>query len=190
MASLTNRYSEALFDVANSDGSAGAVADDCAVLEIALEERDMRLFLQNPQVSKQAKADLLQKVLSSGGRSPHAHTTRFLDVVLDRGRQEYLGEIARTYRARALDARGELEGVVETASELSSEDVARLAAGLGKIVGKKLVLSVKVDEALLGGFRVRVGDRMFDASLRSQLEALGQKLKGIPLTQMTREHGA
>ena len=69
---------------------------------------------------------------------------------------------------------------------MSDEDVQSLATGLGKRLGKELVLTVKVDEDLLGGFRVRVGDRMFDASLRSQLEALGQTLKGIPLAQMQR----
>lgn len=186
MASITNRYTEALMDVASQEGSVDAVAEDCRVLAIALAERELKLFLENPEFSTQQKADLLGKVLRTGGREPHARTTRFLQVVLERGRQEVLPEIVQSFRALALDRQNKVEGVVESASPMSDEDVQSLATGLGKRLGKELVLTVKVDEDLLGGFRVRVGDRMFDASLRSQLEALGQTLKGIPLAQMQR----
>ncbi len=186
MASVTNRYTEALLDVAKQEGSVDAVAEDCRVLEIALRERELKLFLANPSVGADQKAALLDKVLRTGGREAHARTTRFLAVVLERGRQDVLLDIVQAFRARALELRGKIEGVVETATELSAEDLDELARGLGKRLGKELVLTVKVDETLLGGFRARVGDSMFDASLKSQLEELGHKLKGIPLAQMQR----
>lgn len=185
MASITKRYSDALYQVAEKEGSVDHIATDCEALCIALEERAARLFLQNPQVARSDKVAMLDKVLRAGGREPHARMSRFLEVVFERGRQEHLGEIAQAFRARALDARGEVEGVIESATPMDDADVASLAEGLGKSVGKKLLLSVKVDESLLGGFRVLVGDRIWDASLRSQLEDLGTKLKGIPLTRMS-----
>lgn len=187
MASITKRYADALFQVAQKEGSVDRIAEDCEALRIALEDRGLRLFLQNPQIERKDKEGILDKCLRAGGREPHERTSRFLGVVFNRGRQEHLAAIVDDFRARALGARGEVEGVIEVATDMDAEDVARLAEGLGKSVGKKLVLKVKQDESLLGGFRVRVGDRMWDASLRSQLEALGSKLKGIPLSRMSGE---
>ncbi|MAE76480.1 MAG: ATP synthase F1 subunit delta [Planctomycetes bacterium] len=184
MASLTNRYTSALFDVALAEGSADAVATDLQVLGMALKDRQLRQLLENPNVEDAKKHQVLAALLCIGDREPHARTLAFLDVLLRRKRQTVLGDIVRAFRARALDVRGEVEGKLETALPLEAEDVARLQDALSSKLGKAVLLETEVVEDLLGGFRVRVADRMYDASLRGQLDALGRKLKGIPIGQL------
>ncbi len=184
MASLTNRYTDALFAATKGEGSTDAVAEDLQVLAIALGERDLTTLLDNPEVARDKKVELLTNVMAAGGRNVHERTQKFLDVVLEHGRQALLAEIAAGFRVRALETRGQVEGLVETALELDDEDRGKLEAALGKLVRSKVLLTARLDPSLLGGFRVRIGDRMFDASLKGQLEALGHKLKGISLAEL------
>lgn len=184
MASLTNRYTAALFGVAQSEGSMEPVTEDLQVLAIALKDRRLRLLLENPAVRREQKAQVLGSILRIGDRQPHARTLRFIDVVLKRGRQGLLPDIVRAFRVRALEIKGEVEGRVETAVALDADDLKALEASLGRVAGKRVMLESRVVPELLGGFRVRVADRMFDASLRGQIEALGRKLKGIPIEDL------
>jgi F-type H+-transporting ATPase subunit delta len=184
MASLTNRYTEALFQAAQAEGSLAQVEADLAWLAVALGERQLRLLLENPQVERAEKRRVLESVLRQGGQQPHQRTLRFLDVMLARGRQSLLADVARAFRARSLEARGEVEGRLDTALPIDAADLELIAASLGRQVGKKVRLEVSQDDSLIGGFRVRVGDRMFDTSLRGQIEALGRKLKAIPIEEL------
>ena len=184
MASLVNRYTDALLGVTNGEDSTQAVEADLRVLGHALEDRSFRLLLENPAVQRAKKSELLGRVLAAGERSVHGRTSRFLEVVLERGRQGLLREIVSAFRAKALEQRGEVEGVVETALELADDELASLADKLSGLIGKKVLLSQVVSGDLLGGFRVRVADRMFDASLKGQLESLGRKLKGISISEL------
>jgi len=184
MASLTNRYTEALFEAAQAEGSLAQVEADLARLAVALADRELRLLLENPQVERADKRRVLEAMLRQGGQQPHQRTLRFLDVVIARGRQSLLGDVARAFRARSLDARGEVEGRLDTALPMDAADLDLIAKSLGRLVGKKVRLEVSQDESLIGGFRVRVGDRMFDTSLRGQIEALGRTLKAIPIEEL------
>ena len=184
MASLVNRYTDALLGVTNAEGSTAQVEADLQVLGHALEERAFRLLLENPAVEKAKKSELLSRVLAAGDRSAHERSSRFLSVVLERGRQGLLPEIVTAFRAKALEQRGEVEGVVETALELADDELESLAGKLSGLLGKKVLLTQVVNDDLLGGFRVRVADRMFDASLQGQLQSLGRKLKGISISEL------
>lgn len=195
MASVAKRYSDALFLAAESAGAVDAVEADMALLGIALAEQDLRRVLADPKRSAAEKKGVLVKLLTAeyggaaegeegGGpqkREAHAVTLRFLDVVFDKARALELPRIAPAFHTRVLESRGEIEGRVVSFSELSDEELSGLAESLGSQVGAKVRLTQSVDPELLGGLRVFVGDRMFDASLQGQLDTLGRRLRGAPL---------
>ncbi|MEZ5987887.1 MAG: ATP synthase F1 subunit delta [Planctomycetota bacterium] len=181
MASVANRYSEALLCVCRDEGSTREVDADLQLLALALEEPHLRQFLDNPEVPRARKEAVLGELLGSQGRAGHATTSSFLRVLFDRGRQGMLGAFIAAFHRRALEERGEVEGVLSTALAIPEDELAALRETLARLLGRKVVLSVEQDESLLGGFRALIGDRLFDASLRGQLEKLGRRLKGVPI---------
>ena len=74
-----------------------------------------------------------------------------------------------------------MEGVVETARELSSEEVSKLEGAIGQRIGKTVVLSQRQAADLIGGVRVIVGARLFDATVKGRLESMRERLMSAAL---------
>jgi F-type H+-transporting ATPase subunit delta len=181
MASPIPRYSEALFEIAKSKGSLEAIDDDFLLLEAAFEFPEVRSLIDSPNIERSQKLALLKKVLQMEDRTPDAGSLKLLEVLLERGRLPLLPDIARSFHRKALEAKGRMEGTVETYEPLDPEDLSKLEASLGKKVGAKVSLKQTTRPELCGGFVVYLEDQMFDASLKGRIEALGRKLKALPL---------
>lgn len=179
MASLINRYSVALFEVARDQNCIDQVDGDLAVLAQALDAPNLRLLLEDPQVDKSQRVRALHALLASGEREASPLTLRFVELLIQKGRQGILAAVARAFHVQALTAKGIIEGTLHTALPIAEEDKAALESALGRKLGSRVQLNTVVDESLLGGFRVLVGDSMFDSSLRGQIEALSRKLKAV-----------
>lgn len=193
MASPTIRYSDALLAVTREQGNSEAVDADLGILRLLFrarsagdvgagdEAQELRLFLENPRVPREKKVEAIRSMLSVGGRSPEDTTMRFLTLILSKGRQGYLPAMVEDFHKKALADRGEAEGRLTTALELDETELSSLQTALSKELGKKVILEVDVDSDLIGGFRALIGDSLFDASLKGQIDQLGRRLKGVPL---------
>ena len=74
------------------------------------------------------------------------------------------------------DERGVVQAVAKTAMPLSSDETAALQKKVASMTGRTVALKVEVDESLIGGITVRVGDTLYDASVRGRLERLRERL--------------
>ncbi len=181
MASPIPRYSEALFEIAKTHGRLEAIDQDLSLMEVAFESPELRSLIDSPNIERSKKLELLEKVLRVEERTPDEGSLKLLEVLLERGRLALLPDIARSFHSKALEAEGRMEGRVETFDLLESEDLSKLEDSLGKKVGAKVSLKQTKRPELCGGFVVYLEDQMFDASLKGRIEALGKKLKALPL---------
>jgi len=139
---------------------------------VAAEER-IAIVLESPRVAKATKSQLLERAL--GDVAP-AEFVRFLQAVVRRGRQGLLSEIAQQYDG-LLDVKFNRvhAGVILTHQpdqELSKQITERLA----RAIGKEVRAHFRADRGILGGIVVRVGDRIFDGSIRRKLNVLRRKM--------------
>lgn len=171
MRAIADRYASALLDVAEAQGSAERVKvslEDFAA-EI-LVSPDLRHFLENPAVPREAKRGVLAKLLALLGSSPIMKN--FLNVIVDHRRAGILPEIAEAYTARLNERLGIAVATVTSAADLSAEEKTRLVQGLEKATGKKIEAQYDVDAALLGGAVVRIGSVIYDGSVKGQLQRM------------------
>ena len=96
----------------------------------------------------------------------------FLRVVLENGRLDALPEMAVQFRGLVNRLNGASDAVVYSAFPMDEAALADVASALEKRFGRKLSLSVKVDESLIGGVRVGVGDEVLDTSVKARLEQM------------------
>ncbi|MDC7682650.1 F0F1 ATP synthase subunit delta [Asticcacaulis sp. BYS171W] len=170
------RYAKAVFELADAAGSIDAVYADLATLKAMLtESRDLHRLVTSHAFASSDKLKGLTAVLDMA--KPNALTVKALGLIAQNGRlNEVFGFITAFNRLH--DARkGIVSAVVTSATALSEAQVADLQAALRIALGRDAVISQSVDPSLLGGLKVRVGSRLFDASLKTKLDSLKFALK-------------
>jgi len=175
LSSLARRYVLPLFELSRDAGTLDRTAVDLQVLDDALTgSPDLVLFLSSPTVERAVKKSAVEQIFKD--LSPL--TLQFLRVVVTKNRTEILHITHRIFTDLVNAYRGIVPGSVETASPLDDASFAQLQKVTSEKFGVKVELTRSVDPALLGGIRVRVGNKVVDASVRGRLEKLRTTLKG------------
>jgi len=105
-----------------------------------------------------------------------ALTSHFLSLLLDRDRLPYLPGIVSCYRRLLNEAKGRIDAKVVSASALEPERLAQLNDRLRSISGKDVVLQQETDASLLGGLLLELEGKIYDGSIRTQLENMKQRI--------------
>jgi F-type H+-transporting ATPase subunit delta len=171
------RYAKALFGLASEAGRVEPVREEFDRLVEAMEAspalRDVMVRPLHPAAERRAA---LRAVASRLALSPLV--VNFCSFLIDQRRTRDLEPIRDHYVRLAEEAAGRTRGEVVSAAPLAPAQLDRLRAALSRRTGRAVDLSTRVDPALLGGVRARVGDLVFDGSLRTQLERLRASLTG------------
>ncbi|MEO7026957.1 MAG: F0F1 ATP synthase subunit delta [Caulobacteraceae bacterium] len=173
---LGARYARALFDLARERGLLDAVEADLATLKrLRAESPDLRSLLTSPAFSTDDRAKGLAAIGGRAGFSPV--TGQFLGVLAANRRTDALAAIIESFEHLVRASRGFVSAEVTTAVPMSAAQSEALATGLRQALGKDPRIETRVDPALLGGVKVKVGSRLYDASLRAKLDSLKFALK-------------
>jgi F-type H+-transporting ATPase subunit delta len=176
VSNVGGRYAQALFDLANEQNKVAAVEADLKSLRAAIaESRDLRVLLASPQFGAEDKRKGLAAIAAKAKFDPV--TQKFLGLIAANGRASALADAIIGFENLAAAARGAVSAEVVTAVPLSSAQAKGVAAALRQALGKDPEITTRVDPSLLGGIKVKVGSRLFDASLRSKLDSLKFALK-------------
>lgn len=169
--SISLRYARALHEVASADGLADQVLSELEKLSVAIDASDeFRTLLDSPMFSRKQRRGVLE---TFGKEQKFSEVTlNFLRVCADRDRGGQLTHIARVYRDIADEAAGRVRASVSTPYPLSKDEQKQLTAALARATGKTIELQTSEDPSLLGGIVAKVGNRLFDGSLKTQLELL------------------
>src|SRR5439155_26950928 len=166
-------YAKALLGATDESDQADQVVDELETLVTDVLDKLPQLdqVLKTPRLTHEERLPIIDKAF--GGRlSPTLLT--FLKVVSKHGRLDSLRAIARSARNQLNVLRGRVEVNVETAYPLSNSLRERITGRLTELLGRQVILATEVNEDLLGGLVVRVGDTVYDASLTTQLKRMEQ----------------
>jgi F-type H+-transporting ATPase subunit delta len=174
---VAHRYAHALFYVAINRDMVDIVASELFQLRSFIE-KDRRLlnFLEAPQVLTEHKVDLLKKLFTTRLSQP---LLSFLLLLIDKGRIEYLDEIAAEFAKLIEHHRGIIRARVITAVAIDDGYKDRLRSRLEEISGQKIELIHKIDKGIIGGIIVQLNYRIIDYSIRHRLAILKHDLLAI-----------
>jgi len=176
LSGVAERYATALYDLADETKSLDAVADDLRRLKGMIDgSPDLRRFLRSPLIDRQAQTKAMLSVLDAAKIGDLVR--RFVGVVGGHRRLFALPGMIDAFLRQLAKRRGEVTVHVSSAQPLTAEQSAALADTLKKSVGQKINIESKVEPELIGGLVVRVGSRMVDTSIRTQLQKLRRALR-------------
>jgi len=170
-------YAQALFAVAEAEGQHEQVEDELFRFGKELERQaDLREALIDPALPADRKKGMLQELL---GQKASRHTVALLGFIVEQGRARELPSIIEALTEVAAERRRHAVAEVRVAVSLDEDHRRRLAEALAKATGKDVDLRVLVDPSILGGVVARVGDQVFDGSIKRKLEMAREQLAGI-----------
>src|SRR5436190_340658 len=166
-------YAKALLGAAEAAGQADQIVEELESLVTDVLDTLPQLdeAMKSPRLTHEERLPILEKAFG-GKLSPT--TLTFLKVVSKHGRLDCLRAIARSARKQLNTTRGRVEVIVETAYPLSNPIRERIVGRLMQLLNREVMLTTEVNEDLLGGLVVRVGDTVFDASVAARLKRMEQ----------------
>ena len=175
---LAGHYASALADAVFAANSGLTPEDAVRQLREAEElvggSKDLQLALDSPAVAKQRKTAVVAKLADKVGL--HRLIRNFLLVAVTHRRTHDLPEIRRQFESIVDDRLGWVPADVSSARELTQPQRQEVERVLGTKLGKFIRATYRVDGKLIGGLRVRVASREYDASLLGKLESMRQRL--------------
>lgn len=176
---VARRYAKALFAVAQTQSDKGAMAqygDDLAKLAGLLENApELTKIFRNPIFGVEEKRGVITKILDKV--APCAMVRNFCLLLADKNRLSFLPEINASYGTLLDSAQGVLRGKLVTAVKLSDVVQKNVVDKLQRESGQKVVLDYEVDQEIIGGLMLKIGDKILDASIRAQLQILKENIK-------------
>jgi len=169
--SLARRYAAALLDLAAEQEKLDVIANDLVSLKKMLESSaDLVRLTVSPVLHK---VDVEKALIALAEKAKFSDLTiKLLHTACENRRLEILPEIVGSFLELLADKRNEIGAEVITATKLAANENTKLVNILTKISGKKVRVTAREDKNILGGFKVRLGSQMIDASLTGKLERL------------------
>ena len=169
MADAARVYAEALFSAGEDKGKINELQEQLAQFADAVEgDRELQVFLFSPYLSSQDKKEGLARAVT--GAEPEF--VNFLELLIEKGRMPEVFRIRREYDELWKKANRRLDVTVTSAIELDPSVVGKIGEEVERQTGEKVELSSEVDDGILGGIVLRVGNMVLDASIRTRLEKL------------------
>lgn len=175
MKSASLQYANALADIAMAQGAEGPALQQLVGFgALYAESAELRNFLSSPAVTEEVKHRVIDKLLARVGASKIVRN--FLFVVVDHQRSQVLPEIIGAFEEVIRQRQGITEAQISSAVELNAAQKKQMSSALERLTGKRVEAKFALEPGLLGGAVVRVGDTVYDGSLRSRLNELRARL--------------
>ena len=163
------RYAKAILDLAVENKATDAVEKDMrSIVETVGDSSELREMLASPVIKGSDKKQALSSIFSGG----HAISEGLIGMLVDNKRVSLLNEVAEKYIILNEQLKGEGVAFVTTAVPLTADLEKKILKQVESMTGNKVVLENKIDESIVGGFILRVGDLQYDASISNKLNNL------------------
>lgn len=175
-STLSLRYAKALLDIGVEKKIQDQIGRELDRVDAVFTSAPELLELfRNPKFDVTQRKGVLAELLKRVMVSPV--TRNFLFLITEKGRMGYLKDIVAAFHTLADASSGRIRAQVTVASPLTEPELARLRTVLGKLTGLQVVIESREDANLIGGVVTRIGGKVYDGSVRAQLDNLQARLR-------------
>lgn len=178
LTAVAEHYAQAVFELAEKDGKVERVLNDISLINLTLSsDPEASRLLRHPGVPATEKKAAFAEVVKT--KKLDDLVGRLIDMLCDRRRLEILPALEKAYKDLLRERKGIVVGTIVSAEPLDDTQRAHLETRLRQKLGKQLELQMEVDESLIGGFMLKIGDQVIDGSLKGRLQAVERSLLSV-----------
>jgi F-type H+-transporting ATPase subunit delta len=168
------RYARALLEIGEETGGTTKMLEELRRFHQAYAgSADLRMVLNNPSIEVEERKALVKALARR--QALGAVVTNFLQLLVDKDRSSALPAIFEAYQQLADARSGQVRAQVTSAARLTPAQEARIKTTLARITGQQVIVESLVDPSLIGGVVTRIDGKVYDGSLRTQLNSLRQR---------------
>lgn len=169
-----HRYAKAFLSLSKEQNAVDSTQKDMELVVKAIHDsKDLGVMLQSPVIKSDKKLAVLTKVFAG---KIGENSQNFIALILDKGRGNILSQIANEYVTLCKEGNNIYQAEVVSAYPLTDDQRSQIMGMASKIQQGTFEISETIDQSLIGGFILKIGDQMIDASLRKQLRHMRQEL--------------
>ena len=174
---IANRYAEALFQLSEEENITKEIYNELHdVVEVIKNNKELDNVLKSPLVAKNEKTQLIEALFNN---KINNDLKNFLKILVEMGRISSLKSIELTFKELLNDKHNIIEGTVISAIALTEKQVKELEEKLSKKYNKNVTLENEVDQSILGGVLVRLGNTQIDGSVKTRLNNIKDQLTQV-----------
>lgn len=172
---VAKRYAYALFEVASENKQVDLVEQELQQIKQAIDDNPAFLqFLQHPQIAKETKKKEFQQIFE--GQLSET-TLNFVQLLIDKNREDAFALIPEFFTEKANEERGLVDAIVTSVQPLTEEQKEGLVQSFKRLLNKEIRIHNELNDSIMGGVVVQIGDRLYDGSVAGKLNRLQQSLK-------------
>lgn len=174
---VAKRYGKALLQIALENDALDAYQKDLeAVVETLEQNQELAAVWEGKEFDNETRKRVVKELFDG---QVNQNIVNLLCVVVDKGREPFVGDILEMFKKYADDARNIAYADVVSAYPLTAEQESSIANGLSKMAGKEIRLNTAIDSSLLGGIKVTFGDKVYDGTATARLLGMRNKLQEV-----------
>ena len=174
---IADRYAQALFEVGEETQTTNELYQELKQLvDILNENKDLHNFLRSPLIGREDNKNVMKNIFEN---QLSDNMNNFLKIVIDKDRMSAIENIKESYKNLLNDKNNILEGTVVTAVSLSEQEIKDLEKNLSIKYNKNVTLNNIVDETILGGVLVKLGNEEIDGTVKTRLAKIKNQLSQV-----------
>ena len=166
------RYAQAIFDFALENNEVEQWGQDLAMVSEAFQDSDFAALMKHADMSAADKRAATGSVLAG----VNAMGRNLVDLLVSKGSVDSIADVYTSYTELLDQHLGRQRVEVTTAIALDEAEANRITSFVSELVRREVVLTTKVDESILGGLVIQIGDRLLDGSTKARLDGLKNRL--------------
>ena len=167
------RYAKALLELSQEQNKMDVVESNMLdIVKASNETHDFQVFLNSPIIKADKKVSVMNQLFSNFD----SLSMSFLELITKNGREGLIAEIANSFLVQLKELRGIVPVSITSATPLDSKTKEEILSKLKATINGQLEVEEIIDNALIGGFVIRMGDKQIDSSVASQLKRMKQEL--------------
>lgn len=171
---ISERYAQALFELASEENKVREAKEETeSLLSVIRENPELPDFFRAVKITKEEKKQLIEHAFSE---TYDRNLISFMKLLIDKGRIGYLAEILKVFVQKANEELGITEATVWSARKLPERELRRITEALEKKTGKQIVLRNEIDEQLIAGIKVVVGNNVTDVTMKRRIDGMKEAL--------------
>ena len=174
---VARRYSEALFEVGKEDNKLDEYLEEIKFIgDVCSEYKDFFELLKTPKISINEKKDVFEETFEG---KISKEVNNFLKIILDKRRINSIFQITKEYEKLVDKHNGVVKADAYTTIPLDKDKLKTIENKLSSMTNKKVKLENKIDKSLIGGIKIKIGDKVIDDTIKTKLSDIEKSLKKL-----------